>query len=722
MEIINNPKLAHIVNLIAIANLDGKITEEEKALLFHIADSLGVTDEEFDSCVKHCTESPTTIEVPETDEEKTFFLKNLTTMMMIDGIIDEKEKAYIKMVAEKFGYDGDKALDILINSVYEDFKKACGDSTQAGDGTTRQDKGGTTRQGEAGNTGMADEELKKEILQRVSLGKKALEEHNIAQAFEYLLIPAHLDGTALRLLLMIPNTHTRMYLLTEKQIKQVKEFAEKGYALSQYIYGRYLQMRWSNNDDIEEAIKNLEAAAKAGIPDAFCAIAYLIRDGHYGLVDKAAYMNRIDEALDKGSMLATKKYFMRLIFGQDGVEANPQAAIDSIEKWLKGRKGDDLLSVNPIHYELLGDAYAELGDKEKAGESYMKAIEMGYNEAYSKYCALHMYDLDTEELKEMYLNMLDVGCSQDDPGCHVYKAAFLMDHYDEYDAEKQKEITLEIKEELETAAKLGSDMAPYFLGNAYYYGNYGFEEDNTEAWNWFIEGMHREDSFADNMLAQMIIDNTVPYEISDELLEFCQLTALRHGDKDQLRNVVKAYKSGKLTFAAAEIEQYYLPEYESLPPEDEEEDEDDEASEEEHEEDHEEDHEGDDGPEYKLIGIVKTNGKADIHEFDVEYWDELAPMIDAKRLDAIRTQPLYDLSEEMGYRNKHITAWVDNMGLLKELPMNPVGCRLYPGPIAGDMILTLEDSKYNPMSFENMDELKQIIAKLGAKLDQILIS
>ncbi|MBO6026144.1 MAG: hypothetical protein J6P73_02770, partial [Bacteroidales bacterium] len=120
-------------------------------------------------------------------------------------------------------------------------------------------------------------------------------------------------------------------------------------------------------------------------------------------------------------------------------------------------------------------------------------------------------------------------------------------------------------------------------------------------------------------------------------------------------------------------------------------------------------------PEMMLMAIIDTNGKADIHEYDVDGgWDDLPPMIGAKRLDAIRTQPLYDLSEKMGYTNNHITAWVDNMGLLKNLPMNPVGCRLYPGPIAGDMILTLEDNKYNPLSFNDVDELKKIIAELGA--------
>ena len=61
------------------------------------------------------------------------------------------------------------------------------------------------------------------------------------------------------------------------------------------------------------------------------------------------------------------------------------------------------------------------------------------------------------------------------------------------------------------------------------------------------------------------------------------------------------------------------------------------------------------------------------------------------------------------------------MGQMKGLPTNPIGCKHYPGPIVGDMILTLEDGRYNPKSFESIETLKQVIAALGAKLDNILL-
>jgi uncharacterized membrane protein YebE (DUF533 family) len=50
--------MTHVINLIAIANIDGNITESEKQLIFDIADHLGLTDDEFDVCVKTCIDSP----------------------------------------------------------------------------------------------------------------------------------------------------------------------------------------------------------------------------------------------------------------------------------------------------------------------------------------------------------------------------------------------------------------------------------------------------------------------------------------------------------------------------------------------------------------------------------------------------------------------------------------------------------------------------------------
>ena len=710
----NNPnkkaQLAHVVNLLSIALSDGTVDENEKNLLFAIANDFGLSQEEFDQCLKVSQQSlaqgNVIFEVPETDDLKIAYLKNLTLMMMIDGKIDEYEEKYIKIVAEKFGYDGDKALEILINSVYADFNKATENPTGGAD-TNPTGGAATQPSGQSEEGGMSEEEFKKETQRLFGLGKKAMEEHDISKAFDYLFVPAHVDAKAMYLFFMIFNTYTRIYLLSDKQIAQLKDYAERGYAVSQYAYGRYLDIVRPEENSLEEAEKLFKAAEAFGIGDAIQAQSFLLLNGHLGLVNISEGHKMTLRAIEKGSDLAARVYLRRLIYGDAYFEADPQKAIDAIKKMFP-YESHDISEVNPMFYEVLADAYEKIGNNREAEIYYQQAINMGYVEAFANYCYLQNQDQSTEEKRKVYLEMLDEACEAGDPNGYVYKGAFFMDHFEDYDEATQPKITAEIKKNFETASRMGSSIAPGFLAEAYYYGHYGFEEDDNKAWYWAANGAQRDDGSAYALLAQIISDGHNPDGELEDMLSYCQLMALRLGQDDQLANVVEAYKKGELTAYAAEIEQYYVPRYEALP---------DDENEEEEEEEEEETEEA----EYKLIAIVKTDGTADIIEYEVEGgWDELPDFVDAKRLDAIRTQPLYDISKQVGLTD-HVTAWVDNMGQMKDLPTNPIGCKLYPGPIVGDMILTLEDGRYNPKSFGSIEILKQVIDALGAKLNNILL-
>ena len=552
-----------------------------------------------------------------------------------------------------------------------------------------------------------------------ALGKEALENHDIVKAFDYLFLPALADERARNLFLMIPNTFVRLHLLTDAQVALLKDYAEQGEAVAQYTYGRYLYIVRPDAQWLDHADACFKAAEKAGVADAIAAQSLLMYEGYYGFVDIEEGNKMILKAVALHSVLGSRIHLRDLLFGDGYKDADPQIVVDKVKKMFPF-ESNDIEEVNPMYYEILGDAYEKLGNKREAGIYYNKAINMGYCEAFGGYCHLYADDLDTEEKKNSYLDLVAEACESGAPDGYVYKAVYLMGEYDE--AENQSEITAQIKENLETGARLGNRIAPYFLGSAYYYGNYGFEEDVMAAWKWFLEGKKRDDAMAYVAMAQMIEDDYNPYEVDDDTASFCRLMALRQGESEQLPKVVKAYRKGELSEFAEEIEKYYIPRYEALPEEErEEDDEEEEWEEEEQEEETGEDTVSFDDDKYKLIAIVKTNGTADIYEFDVEEaWDELAEMVGARRLDAIRVQPLYDVGKQVGLRD-HITGWVDNMGLMKDLVMNPIGCKIYPGPIAGDMILTLEDAKYNPRSFESLEQLKAVLAALGARLGDVIL-
>ena len=119
-----NTKMAHIVNLMSIAGIDGNVSESEKNVIIKIAQNFGLTEADFDACIEayqQIDETKLETIVPEDDEDKFEFLKNMVLVMMVDGEIDENERASIAGLAEKYGVDGDEAVDDLIKIVYDEY-------------------------------------------------------------------------------------------------------------------------------------------------------------------------------------------------------------------------------------------------------------------------------------------------------------------------------------------------------------------------------------------------------------------------------------------------------------------------------------------------------------------------------------------------------------------------------------------------------------------------
>ena len=116
--------MGHIINLLSIAYADGSITEEEKNLICNISDNLGLTNEEFNHCLatwQETDEDILKVSMPEAEEDRIAFLKNMTLLMMIDGEIDENERQYIANAAEEYGFNGEQAVDYLIGQIREEY-------------------------------------------------------------------------------------------------------------------------------------------------------------------------------------------------------------------------------------------------------------------------------------------------------------------------------------------------------------------------------------------------------------------------------------------------------------------------------------------------------------------------------------------------------------------------------------------------------------------------
>ena len=697
-------QMAHITNLISLASIDGEISENEKNFIVKTAQIFGLTQEEFNQCFKDSDNL--VIEVPKSDDDKVEYLKNVVVMMMADGHIDEKEREFAEYLAEEFGYNGKEAIDIIYDEVLKETKEKGPDS----------DNGSGESESE-----MTEEEFREEMNRRIKKGAECLADNDMSEAFEQLFYAALADETARRLFLRIPRGVYPSFMLTDEQVAEMKDLADKGYAIAKYALGRYHLLVQPDEDSIDQARDLFAAAAKGGIVEAILGTALLYRDGYFGEADFDKFISLRDEAIEKGSVKAFYMKAKDIIYGANGYEADPKHVLDFVSNILKAATGEvnkDIFDYEPEYYDLLGRAYETLGDIDKAEEAYIQAVSMGYYESLAQLIYMMCYDEDGNLVeKEMYDKYIGIGCEHNDAYSFTLRGDVKDEEFEALNPREKVKKTAQIKADLEKAYDLGDNIAPLILGNNYYYGSLGFEENNKEAWKWYNLGAVYGSPSCYGMMATMIEDGNCPRKVDEGFRAYCVLCAYRRGDDDRLEDVIIDYQKGLLDDYKDEIEKHYLPKYENMAPVDEDPDYIELGG------------RANNGPQTSpglidegipLIAIIRPNCTADIIEFDVANWDEMPEFIGADRLDALRVQPLYEIGHKAGYK-ENVAGWIDAKALMKKLQMNEIGRKVYPGPVAGDMILTLEDKDYNPKSFYDINALRRVLLALGATIENICL-
>ena len=656
-----NIKMGHVINLMSIAFADGTITDDEKQLIYDIAQNLGLTDEEFNHCLatwQETDEDILKVSMPSTEEERIAFLKNMTLLMMIDGEINENERQYIANAAEQYGFNGEQAVDYLINAINEEY-------------------GGGEEEEDDLFEGIVDEHC-------IDSVRYDLESKEIVEAFDTIYLSALRNEVARNIFMVIPGIDTRLFRLTEEQIEKVKMTAEKGYSLAKYVLGRYYQVVKPEGSTMGNAGELLKAAADDGIGDAYWALATMVEQGYYGPVSKGTYDSLMDSALEKGSGMAIRKQLLDMVYGLHGMKANPKKAIDTIVN--KIYINEEAEKTYPYFYAVMGDAYKEMGNEAKADECYEKAIDLGYFEAHADRFANKVTGPNAEFNREMFNMFLDFGCDYKDPNSFLYRAVENLHFYDQKDPAKQPAITEKIKEDLEEAVALGVGKAAFYLGYCHYYGKCGFPEDNNAAWQWYCKGMDMEDGYAFGGLAKMVDEGYCPQGLPEDFADTCRLNGIRRGNPNLLEPVVEAYKAGKLQDCADEIEQIYIPMLES-----------------------------DGTPAVSTLVVVNPEGKALLCHVEKEEWNGVPALIGAKRLAPIRVNGLEAIGKK-ACLTEHLVAWIDLEAPRKGLPANAIAAQFYPGYVAGDIIFTLGDNLYDLVLFYGTDEALALIRALGADL------
>ena len=97
-----NQRLGQIKNLVMLAAADGHLTDSELAVLLAVASREDVTPEEFNRVI----DDPDSVDIqlPEDEDTKLAYLRDMVALMMIDGELEEQELAICKIYAMALGY------------------------------------------------------------------------------------------------------------------------------------------------------------------------------------------------------------------------------------------------------------------------------------------------------------------------------------------------------------------------------------------------------------------------------------------------------------------------------------------------------------------------------------------------------------------------------------------------------------------------------------------
>lgn len=109
-------RLGQLKNLVMLAAADGQVTDSELAVLLAVASRENISPEEFNNVIEN--PDSITITLPEDEDTKLAYLRDMVALMMVDGELDEQELAICKLYAMALGYRG-SIVDGMIAGVID---------------------------------------------------------------------------------------------------------------------------------------------------------------------------------------------------------------------------------------------------------------------------------------------------------------------------------------------------------------------------------------------------------------------------------------------------------------------------------------------------------------------------------------------------------------------------------------------------------------------------
>ncbi|GAA0894572.1 hypothetical protein GCM10009122_42530 [Fulvivirga kasyanovii] len=95
-------KKNHLSNLIALAKVDGHLHTEEEKMLYKVGAKYGLKDRQIASLIR--SEKETTLNVPESHDQKMNQLYDLVMMVYADDVVEDSEIEFCEELMANFGF------------------------------------------------------------------------------------------------------------------------------------------------------------------------------------------------------------------------------------------------------------------------------------------------------------------------------------------------------------------------------------------------------------------------------------------------------------------------------------------------------------------------------------------------------------------------------------------------------------------------------------------
>ena len=355
----------------------------------------------------------------------------------------------------------------------------------------------------------------------------------------------------------------------ENLVEVLDNQAMAGDPVACYKLARIVLAYRFEHDSIDTARELLYEAQAGGVVEADVELALMYFRGEIEPFNPKEGERLLSSALEKENEYAAYVHLMNLIFGRFGY---------SVDLDLANRTLDALMSQsdNPYWYQLKGDTLMAMNEVREAEQWYKKAVDCGLIEAYSDLAIARSLDEEGEVADwDAYNRTIEDGADKGDLLSLFFMALNQCSAYDEIDPDDKEERD-ECRELLiETLDCCNIGVSYNMLGDIYREGRYGVPVDYLKAWEYYDKGARSNIDCCYEKMHTMLCFNEVTVENQEETKDIYALLGARLKNKRMIVETVEAYKKGRLTEFAAEIEMYHIPAYDAIPDDEEFDDEDD---------------------------------------------------------------------------------------------------------------------------------------------------